>query len=345
MAIMDLTVRGAGIFGLSVAWEALRRGARVRVIDPEGVGAGASGGVLGALQPHVPDNWNAKKQFQLESLLAAELFWADVEAVSGMPSGYARNGRLQPLATQRDVDLARARRAGAREHWQGRADWDVIASAEAGDWHPPSPSGFLVKDTLSASLSPRQAVASLAAAIRTRGGDITTQGEDEGRIVWATGWQGLIALGDALGKPVGNGVKGQAARLGHDAGEAPQIFADGLHIVPHNDGTVAIGSTSERTFDDPATTDRQLDELIVRASEILPILKGARVLSRWAGVRPRATSRAPLLGPWPDRPGHFIANGGFKIGFGMAPGVARRMTALILDGQDDIPAEFHTDRL
>ena len=23
-------------------------------------------------------------------------------------------------------------------------------------------------------------------------------------------------------------------------------------------------------------------------------------------------------GAWPDRPGHFIANGGFKIGFGMA---------------------------
>ena len=41
-----------------------------------------------------------------------------------------------------------------------------------------------------------------------------------------------------------------------------------------------------------------------------------------------------------DRPGHFIANGGFKIGFGMAPGVARVMADLILDGQDGLPPEF-----
>ena len=39
----DVTVLGAGIFGLSVAWACLKKGARVRVIDPAGPGAGASG--------------------------------------------------------------------------------------------------------------------------------------------------------------------------------------------------------------------------------------------------------------------------------------------------------------
>ena len=71
MARVDLTVRGAGIFGLSVAWEAARRGARVLVIEATRIGAGASGGVVGALSPHVPENWNAKKAFQLDSLLMA----------------------------------------------------------------------------------------------------------------------------------------------------------------------------------------------------------------------------------------------------------------------------------
>ena len=56
----EVTVMGAGIFGLSVAWECLRRGARVQVIDPGGPGAGASGGVVGALAPPVPENWNHK---------------------------------------------------------------------------------------------------------------------------------------------------------------------------------------------------------------------------------------------------------------------------------------------
>ena len=61
------------------------------------------------------------------------------------------------------------------------------------------------------------------------------------------------------------------------------------------------------------------------------------LIERWAGLRPRARSRAPMLGQWPGRPGHFIANGGFKIGFGMAPKVAAVLADLVLDGRDTIP--------
>ncbi len=96
MAIADVTVYGAGIFGLSVAWSCAKRGAKVRVIDPNGPGAGSSGGLVGALAPHVPERWNAKKAFQFDSLIMAEAYWAEVEAVSGKSPGYARSGRLQP---------------------------------------------------------------------------------------------------------------------------------------------------------------------------------------------------------------------------------------------------------
>lgn len=58
--MVEITVRGAGIFGLSIAWACLQRGATVQVIDPFGPAAGASGGVVGALAPHVPENWNIK---------------------------------------------------------------------------------------------------------------------------------------------------------------------------------------------------------------------------------------------------------------------------------------------
>jgi glycine oxidase len=67
------------------------------------------------------------------------------------------------------------------------------------------------------------------------------------------------------------------------------------------------------------------------------------VIERWAGLRPRARSRAPMLGRWPGRPGHYIANGGFKIGFGMAPKVAEVMAALMLDGQEAIPEGFRVE--
>jgi len=342
MASVDVTVRGAGIFGLSVAWACARRGAKVRVIDTAGIGAGSSGGVVGALSPHVPEAWNPKKAFQLESLLLAKDWWAGVEAASGLRSGYGRVGRLQPLADARAVDAARRRGAEAGVLWQGLAEWRVIP-VTGSDWEPASPSGWLVEDTLSARLSPRLALEALAGALRATGGEVVFDNAAEaGPVIHATGVQGLAELSAGLGTRVGSGVKGQALSLGFDARTAAQLFVDGLHIVPHVDGTVAIGSTSETVWESDGP-DSQLDGLLARAVAAVPVLAGAPVVARWAGVRPRAASRAPMLGAWPGRPGHFLANGGFKIGFGMAPKVAEVMADLVLEGRDTIPDGFRVE--
>ncbi len=336
-----VVIRGAGVFGLAIGFACARRGAAVEVVDPGGVAAGASGGPVGALAPHVPENWNEKKAFQFDSLIRSAAFWGDVERIGGRPTGYARLGRLQPLADDAACDLARARAASAHDLWQGLAQWEVVAAGDVGPWAPVSPTGWLVRDSLSARIDPPKACDALAAAILRRGGTISREGGDDGDlVVWATGVAGLRALGAELGRDVGTGVKGQGARLACDRHGAPQIFADGLHVVPHADGTVGVGSTSERAFDDPAATDAQLDAVIARARAAVPDLADAPVLARWAGVRPRARTRAPMLGPHPGRAGHFIANGGFKIGWGMAPKVAEVMADLILDGRDAIPAGF-----
>lgn len=342
MASDDLTVMGAGIFGLSIAWMARRKGARVRVIDPAGPGAGSSGGLVGALAPHVPENWNPKKAFQLESLLMAETFWEEVAAAAGTDPGYARTGRLQPLADEAAHDRALARAVTAEELWQGKASWEVIPANEA-PWAPESPTGLLIRDSLSAHLHPRKACAALVAALECCDVRIERGGTPAGMVLWATGVAGLEELNAGRSRSVGSGVKGQAALLGYDASGLPQLFAEGIHVIPHRDGTVAVGSTSENQYDKPGTTDQQLDEVIARARAAVPVLKDAPVLERWAGVRPRARSRAPMLGPWPGRPGHFVANGGFKIGFGMAPKVAEVMVALMLEDRDVIPEGFRVE--
>ncbi|MDF1856918.1 FAD-binding oxidoreductase [Pseudooceanicola sp.] len=341
----DVTIRGAGIFGLSIAWACLLRGARVRVIDPQGPGAGSSGGLVGALAPHVPENWNEKKAFQLDSLLMAESFWAGVAVASGRDPGYLRSGRLQPLADDRAVEMAQARADGAAALWRGRASWAVVATAALDAWRAESPTGFHIHDTLSARLHPQQACAALAAAVLARGGEILTEAREQGAVLHATGAAGLADLSASFQRPVGTGVKGQAALLRLDRRAAPQLFCDGVHVVPHADGTIAIGSTSERAYSDPRGVDEQLEAVIAKARAAVPALRAAPVIARWAGLRPRAKSRAPLLGPWPGRPGHFIANGGFKIGFGMAPKVAEVMADLLLEGCDAIPQGFHSDQI
>ena len=341
MASIDVTIRGAGIFGLSVAWACQSRGARVQVIDPGGVAAGASGGVVGALAPHTPDGWTEKKQVQFDSLVMAEALWAEVAEISGRDPGYARTGRVQPLADDRAVALARDRAADAARNWGGRFAWQVHDNpAPLG---LTSPTGLYLQDTLSARVHPARATAALAQALRRRGAKIATDAREEGVVVEATGAAGLQALSARLGAAVGAAVKGQAAVLAHDAGRLPQLFAGGMHVVPHSDGSVAIGSTSERTFDAADTTDAQLDDLISAVRRLVPGLADAPVIARWAGLRPRARSRAPMLGADPTRPGRFIANGGFKIGFGVAPAIAGMMADLILEGRDTIPHAFRLE--
>lgn len=338
----DVTVYGAGIFGLSCAWALLCRGARVRVVDPAGVGAGASGGVVGALAPHVPERWNAKKAFQLDSLLMAQDWWADVADAGGGNPGYARTGRLQPIVDADARVRAEARDRAARTLWRGAASWRIVPAPA--EWGVGSEEAIF--DDLSARIHPARACAALAMAIRAGGGEVVdADAPPAGLVLHATGWRGLGDLRDAADRPAGVGIKGQAAVLRLDRADLPQLYLDGLHVVPHADGTVAVGSTTEREFALPDNTDGQLDDVIARAVVAVPELRGAEVVGRWAGVRPRARSRAPLLGAWPGRAGHFVANGGFKIGFGMAPKVAEVMAELMLTGRDAVPEDFSTRAL
>jgi glycine oxidase len=343
LATADVTILGAGVFGLSIAFCCAQRGARVRVIDPAGVASGASGGIVGALAPHTPDLWLPKKQFQLESLLYSRSFWPEVEAISGLSTGFANQGRLQPINEERLIALALSRIVDAEKNWGNKAVWEVMSANKAGEWAPPSVTGQLIHDTLSAHIHPQKATQALGRAVENLGGVITTAGARQGAILDARGWQGLVEMSEDLGQEIGNGVKGQAALLDFARPSEPQLFADGLHIVPHLDGTVAIGSTSERYFKSPTDTDGQLSDLIAKAKQLFPVLRDAPVLVRWAGVRPRAFTRAPMLGKHPVNPDWFIANGGFKIGFGMAPKIGQVMAALILDRVDLIPDDFRAN--
>lgn len=342
----DVTVLGAGVFGLAVGWACARRGARVRVADRAGIGAGASGGLVGALAPHVPDDWTEAKSLQLRALAGAEAYWAEVATAGGVDPGFARCGRLQPVADAAALARAHTRAGAATAQWGDAARWEVVPATGA-DWEPVSASGWLVRDTLSARLAPRRACAALAAAIRARGGtvqagaDVAAEAEANpgGALVLATGHAGLCALG------AGRGVKGQALLVAHDAGTSPIIGAPGLWVVPHGDGTVAIGSTSEDTWTLPDTPDAQLDTLHARAIALCPVLAGAPVLERWAGVRPRAGRGQPLVGALPGAPGTYIANGGFKTGFALAPLAGEMLAALILAGRDDIPQAWRTETM
>ncbi|PDT84703.1 FAD-binding oxidoreductase [Sinorhizobium sp. BJ1] len=341
----EVLVVGGGIMGLWAALMAGRAGIETRLLERKGIGAGASGGLLGALMPHMPDRWNGKKQFQFDALVSLETEIARLEAETGLSAGYRRSGRIMPLGRQHLREIALGHEQDAERHWiagDRRFHWHV-RDAGIDSWPAADAASFgVVHDTLAARVSPRSLLATLRTALAAfphvrveEGVEVTTIDPQHGWLVLADGraltfGHCILSAGvasfpliDRLAvrpqAPSGGAVKGQAALLRADINPgSPIIFTEGLYIVPHENGHVAVGSTSENQFDEPFATDAQLDALIDRAVALAPILRDAPVVERWAGLRPKATGREPMVGRHPDHQRLSVLTGGFKVSFGMA---------------------------
>jgi glycine oxidase len=133
----DLLVVGGGVVGLWTARLAARRGMDVILADRGQIGGGASGGVLGALMPHMPERWNPKKQFQFEALRSLPDMIAALEAETGIATGYRRIGRLMPLSLPHHRALALERAGHVEEVWRPHgADlrWSVVERPARAGW-------------------------------------------------------------------------------------------------------------------------------------------------------------------------------------------------------------------
>jgi len=366
----DLVIIGGGVAGCWAALKALRSGLSVILVEKQHIGAGASGGFLGALMPHMPERWDEKKAFQFAALVALENEVEHLEADTGMGVGYHRVGRLMPLASERQRRTAEFRGPEAANSWQGLFTHNLVAADGWDEWLDPAtaPEG-MVYDTLSARISPPDLLAALVAAC-TRNTDFTLLQQahchrvdhQAGRVHLSDGRTiafGQLFLCNGLGAfrliegicgldtgSIGNAVKGQAAlfevaHLPAQPSDLPLIYDNGAYVIAHESGCLAVGSTSETEFSDPSGTDDKLDEIIARASLLCPALRNARLVARWAGLRPRPAGRDPMLGKLPGQERIFTITGGYKISFGiahrMADAVLSRITGAV---GPDIPSTF-----
>ncbi|WP_105437848.1 FAD-binding oxidoreductase [Neorhizobium sp. T25_13] len=364
----DLVILGGGIMGLWAAVKAERLGITTLLVDAGPLGQGASGGLLGALMPHMPDKWNDKKQFQFDALLSLEDEITELEAETGVTCGYRRSGRLIPLPKPHLRKIALGHSADAEACWRRgdrRFHWHVLDRPPQKGWPDASFAGAgLVHDTFAARVSPRGLVSALVAYLRTASNVRIVEGLEAeaidpagSRIIFRTGetvafghcivsaghgsFSLLHGISTPLKRPIGQAVKGQAALLKADIDPAlPVIFLNGLYVVAHEGGHVAVGSTSEDVFDDPSSTDSQLDELIARARALVPALAQAPVIERWAGLRPKAIDRDPMVGAHPDHARVIALTGGFKVSFGIAHRLADAALNALNGREMRLPASF-----
>jgi glycine/D-amino acid oxidase-like deaminating enzyme len=366
---VSLLIVGGGIMGLWAAVKAEQMGIDALLLDESAIGSGASGGLLGALMPHMPDRWSDKKQFQFDALVSLDAEIAAIERETGLSAGYRRSGRIIPLPKPHLRPIAERHSGEALTNWkqgENQYHWHVLDEPNLANWVDlaAGEAGF-VHDTLAARVAPRSFIALLkgflaqARHVRvaencgverldaasgiaelTSGATISF-----GHVVVSAGHRSFPMIGGALGVAegvrLGQPVKGQAALLKADTDPSmPVVFLNGLYVVPHEDGSVAIGSTSEEEFDAPFSTDANLEALIEQARRIVPSLVDAAVIERWAGLRPKAVGRDPMVGLHPDYPRLVALTGGFKVSFGLAHRLADAALAVVSGQVPDLPISF-----
>ncbi len=106
----DLVVVGGGVIGLSCAWRAAQRGARVVVLERSRPGSGATRVAAGMLAPVGELTFGEPELLEL-TLAAARMypeFVAELESATGQSTGYERLGALH-VALDRD-EAAQLRR-------------------------------------------------------------------------------------------------------------------------------------------------------------------------------------------------------------------------------------------
>lgn len=366
---INLLIVGGGVMGLWAAVKAERLGLKTLLVEENRLGQGASGGLVGALMPHMPDKWNEKKQFQFDALVALEAEVAELQAATGLSAGYRRCGRIIPLPKPHLRDIALRHEQDAKANWKHsdrQFHWHVLdAPPVTGYLSSELMAGGFVHDTLAARMSPRSVGKALAAFLQTakhvtvieglgvrsldmdRAQAVHSNGEtiSFGHVIVSAGYQSFPLLEQSLkldvAKPLGQPVKGQSALLKADIDPAmPVVFLGGLYVVPHDNGMVAIGSTSEESFTEPFTTDAQLDGLVEKARQLIPALENAEVVERWAGLRPKAIDRDPMVGAHPQHSRLVALTGGFKVSFGLAHRLADAALCVVQGEKPQLPNSF-----
>jgi len=352
---LDAIIVGGGTIGLACAWRAARRGLRVRVLERDEPGAGATHVAAGMLAPVGEANWGEEALVPLA--LASARNWsgfaAELERESGLESGYEPRGALH-VALDRD------------EAEELRRRFELMASLDLGvEWLRPrgcralepglSPSVTAgVHLPGEAAVDPRLLVPALAAAVEASGGEMLVEAEvvdalfegeriagvvtaDErehraDRVVLATGaWSGASAWLPAAARPPVRPVKGQLLVLRGSPERTVStriVTTERVYLVPRQDGRLVVGATVEERGFDLQVTAGGVHEMLREAYRTLPDVAELELAEALAGLRPGTPDNAPLIGPGAID-GLVLATGHYRNGILLTPATADAVAAML----------------
>lgn len=377
----DVLIVGGGIVGLGIAWELLRNGRRVTLVDPA-PGEGATFAAAGMLAP--VSELHYQEEDLLELTLESNARWPEfVEPLGADSAGYRTTPTLavgadaadrQALADLRRVQQAHGlhvepltvREARTQEPMLGPSLSGAFAIPEDHQVDPRRVAAAILQrleDDPRAVVVRRTATALLHSEPDDR--DSTVIGvelDDSSRlrareVIVANGLAAaeLAGLPDSLTLPL-RPVYGDILRLRVPAHLEPLLTCTvrGLvrgipvYLVPRTDGTVVIGAT-QREDGSAAVSAGGVYQLLRDAQVLVPAVAELELLETTARARPGTPDNAPLLGrvessSGSDVHGLIIATGFFRHGVLLTPAAALICRQLVDGIADTRWTKFRPDR-
>ena len=349
---VDLIVIGGGVVGLSIAWEAARRGARVRIIDHANVDKQASWAGAGIIP--APPGPRASQPLEHLARRAAQAHqsWADMlRDHTGLDTGYQRCGGLF-IADQpgEAASLAASRWVWEEEGFEFQR-WDNAKALGQAPQLGTCPGWSDVRTLIwtpgEAQLRNPRHLQALRLAITRLGSEVLEEAVRD--IAQVDGqWQVrtsrsahtaasvCVAAGAWTGTLIGRfgiatevvPVRGQMLLHRFDRPIYPFVLNVGSrYLVSRADGHLLVGSTEEEAGFDARTTEEGLRGLEEFATRWLPqeLQQGGRLpppIASWAGLRPASIDGFPVMGPVAEHEGLFVAAGHFRAGLTLSPAIA-----------------------
>jgi glycine oxidase len=366
----DVVVIGGGLIGTSISWRLRQAGIDVLVVVGER-SAAASGVAAGMLAPVTEATFTEQRllELNLASLSRYPDFVAELETVSGLPTGLRRTPNLSVaydaddaarLATFADF-LARADHPGERLTSRECRRYEPLLA-------PTIRSGLLVEGDWSCDnrllwralietghRTGVREVPGFVHRVDSSNGRVTgvqlADGHtiDAGCVVVANGaWARQIdGLPDLPVRP----VKGQIVRLDPGRLPAPSLtiraYSRGseIYLVPREgDREVVLGATVEELGFDHRVTAGGVYELLRDARTVMPMTAEYALAETSVGWRPGTPDNAPILGQC-DVDGLLLATGHYRNGVLLTPITADVISTLIVTGElDRIAAPFTLNR-
>ena len=349
--MVNVTIIGGGVVGCAVAYELASRGAAVQVIDPRGIGQGATYASAGILAPRIEGRSPELLRLTLCSLGLYDSFVARVRRDSGIAIEYERSGTLQVAL---DREQAEALRSTAAElaashiphswvepHQVARVE-PLLSPAVAGALFIPE-HGYVAVAALVHGLAEAAgrhgARFVRARVLEVRGGGPVTVATAEGTvesdvtIIAAGSWSSDVVTGRIRPAPV-KPIRGQLLHLrASSRGASRVLWGRDCYVVPWHDGTVLVGATVEDVGFDERATVGGVRHLIEAAVRLLPALEGAAFQGVRVGLRPMTRDELPLIGSASRMDGVIYATGHYRNGILLAPLTAALVADLALENR------------